>query len=357
MKRIDPSSVLFFSYDPNTREVPFSSEDMELFFGSPFDPHAAPPFFRAVNISDLEYIAKQWQSCLQLNPNESRHFSFSHAAPIPNLIFDCSVWCVVLSSSNGSPGLLVHVKKSTAPATSVKSAPNYQKDYAEFIELAGHDLDAPLRKLSVLIERLVAKIETSSEIDTYIMRIQASVGDMRGMLDRLSTLASLTSGEMRREECDLNQIIRLVIGSLSAEQRPRVQITGLLPTLQGDRMQYRQLFEQLISNALLFSNGNNERTVTISSTPVNAITSPQPGDTQQYHKVIVEDNGIGFSPEYAEKIFKPFVRLHGKSEYPGHGMGLAICKRIVENHQGRIEAESNTGEGARFILILPQTMT
>jgi signal transduction histidine kinase len=357
MKATGPSNILFFLYDPITREVPYSSEDMELFFDASLDSHQDPPFLGAVNIHDLGYIAKEWQFCLQLHANASRHFSFSHAASGPNLIFDCSVWCVVLSSSNGSPGLLIHVKKSMAPSTPVKSASNYQKDYAEFIELAGHDLDAPLRKMSVLIERLVSKIDTSPEIDGYITRIQASVGDMRSMLDGLSTLASLTSGEMRREECDLNQIIQSVIASLSADHRARVQITSPLPTLQGDRMQYRQLFEQLIANAILFSSRNKETKIMISSTPESGITTTSIYGGQQFHKVVVADEGIGFSSEYADKIFKPFVRLHGKSEYPGHGMGLAICKRIVENHQGTIEAKSNTGEGARFILILPQTMT
>jgi signal transduction histidine kinase len=359
MNAITPSDALFFYYHPATGEIPFSSIPPGLFFNALFDARSIPPFREAVNIHDLEYITKEWQSCLQLGKNETRHFSFRHASSDSGLVFDCSALGVDLPVFNGSMGLLIHAKKTAAVAVTPKSAPNLQKDYAEFIELAGHDLDAPLRKISVLMERLVAKIEASGDIAGYIARIQASLSDMRKMLDGLSALSGLSSSDRRSETCDLNEIVGSIIENLPAAIRDHVMITGSLPVLQGDRNQYRQLFEQLIRNALLFSNAGTVPVVEIYA-QANNNSGNHPNEKnpeQEFHKIVVKDEGVGFLPEYAEKIFRPFVRLHGKSEYPGHGMGLAIAKRIVENHQGVITAESNTGEGARFTLILPQTIT
>jgi light-regulated signal transduction histidine kinase (bacteriophytochrome) len=347
---------LFFFYSPSAKEILFSSLPFESFFGSPASATTGPPFVNAFNAED---VIQQWQYCLQLKEKETHHFSFNNSGTNKNLVFDFSVLCAVLSSLHDSPGLLVHVKKATDPSSSNKSAPNYQKDYAEFIELAGHDLDAPLRKLSVLVERLVAKIDPTGDTVGYISRIQASLSDMRSMIDGLSTWASFTSSAIKNDTCDIADILRELTDHLPDQQKTMIRIAPGLPVLEGNSEQYKLLFKNLLDNAMLFSNKGSSSLIEINAAPLQPEEKKHfdlsPGIN--YSKIIVTDNGIGFRNEYAEKIFRPFVRLHGKSEYPGHGMGLALCKRIVEIHHGIIYAEGNTGEGARFILILPQTIT
>ncbi len=349
---------LFFFYNPSGKEIVFASLPFESFFGSIVSAKTEPPFVTSLDGSDREYLTKEWQSCLQLKEKETRNFSFSRITANNNLVFDFSVLCVVLSSLNDSPGLMVHVKKTMGPSFLDKSASNYQKDYAEFIELAGHDLDAPLRKLSVLVERLVARIDPVGDIAGYITRIQASLADMRSMIDGLSMLAAFTSSEVKQERCDMGDIVQRVVELLPGQYKNSIVITSSLPVLQGDSGQYKQLFKNLLDNAIVFSKKETAPRIEISAEPLQPeeqIRFALPAH-RNYFKIVMADNGIGFRQEYAEKIFRPFIRLHGKSEYPGYGMGLAICKRIVENHHGIIYAEGKNEEGARFILILPQTI-
>jgi len=356
---------LFFFYHTKGKEILFSSLPVESFFGSSIDLKNEPPFLNAFKGNDTENITKEWQSCLQLKEKETRNFSFN-AATVDNnfLLFDFSVLSIGPSSLSDSSGLLVHIKKtltSQALSLQTKSASNYQEDYAEFIELAAHDLDAPLRKLSVLIERLVNKVSPASDDMTgYITRIQTCLSDMRSMLDSLSLLSGFSGLSHRNETCHIDDIVREIIEELlpQSEDRKNVKITSPLPVLKGNRTQYRELFRNLIKNAILFSKSETIAVIELHSTLLLPgekeyfnLSAPGP-----YYKIVIADNGIGFRQEYSEKIFEPFVRLHGKSEYPGHGMGLAICKKIVESHQGIIYAEGNASEGARFILILPQTI-
>jgi hypothetical protein len=121
-----------------------------------------------------------------------------------------------------------------------------------------------------------------------------------------------------------------------------------LPTINGDERQLRQLFHNLISNALKYNKPGEAPVVTIHCTIADGS-----GEHKKYFQVEVSDNGIGFNPEYTEKIFQVFYRLHGRSEYPGTGVGLSIAKKVVENHGGQIHAESIPGEGAKFKILFP----
>lgn len=359
MNRENSNLSLFFFFNPVHKEILFSSLPFESFFGSPASLETGPPFINAFHNNDTENLNKEWQSCLQLKENETHYFSFSKTGTDKNLVFDFSVLCAVLSSLNGSPGLLFHVKKSTGSHSLNKTAHNYQKDYAEFIELAGHDLDAPLRKLSILIERLVAKIEPAADVESYITRIQTSLTDMRSMIDNLSMLSALAFPAIKKDRCNIAYIVHAIAEQLPHHRRDMIKVISPLPVLEGDCKQYQQLFKNLLDNAILFGKKETPVIVEIGAGPLQQeerLRFDLPGDTA-YVKIIIADNGIGFSQEYAEKIFRPFVRLHGKSEYPGHGMGLAVCKKIVENHHGIIQADGKPGEGARFIVILPQTIS
>lgn len=232
----------------------------------------------------------------------------------------------------------------------------YKQEYAEFIETAAHDLDAPLRKLSVLVEKVTAECESGRQENAraYVPRINRCLSDMRSLVDDLALLSRVGLGAGDFTEFDLETVVREALQEidLPAEDKKTGITISSLPVIKGDRVQYRQLFKNLLQNAVTFGKKDISPVITIQS---EAITNEEwqrgGGD---YCKISITDNGIGFKQEYAEKIFRPFVRLHGKSAYGGNGIGLALCRKIIENHQGIIYADGNENTGARFVLIIPQ---
>jgi nitrogen-specific signal transduction histidine kinase len=363
-KTTDPSPHLFFFIDPLTKEVPFSSLPLEDFFETPVNP--AHPFPFPNHLQNKEkYLENEWQHCLQLNEKETRDFNCQLTAK--NMVpFLCSFNAVGINlPAYGNPVVLFSVKKIKGNINSsppIKNASIHQKDYAEFIDIAAHDLDAPLRKLTLLMERMVHKYKSdpASDLQDYFDRIQTSLMDMRSLVDSLYKLAGL-SGTGPVANCDIKKLVEDLFAALcrqSGDKAPQLVMKDM-PVLEGDKEQFRQLFQNLLQNAIRFSKMDEPPKIEIASaqlsgTEKSAMELPL---EKTYYRITVKDNGIGFQQEYAEKIFKPFVRLHGKSEYPGTGMGLAICKRIAENHGGIISAESNQNNGATFTLILPQSPT
>jgi light-regulated signal transduction histidine kinase (bacteriophytochrome) len=234
-----------------------------------------------------------------------------------------------------------------------------EKDYAEFIDMAVHDLDAPLRKLTLLVEMLVDKLSPDKDTQVYIERIGNCVGDMRSLIDDLSVLAKITSGKREYRSCNMDTVVQQSLQELSSflKEREAVISTHSLPVIEGDAEQYGQLFKNLLENSIKFSKKNTIPEIQIRSSVLN----PEEKGLfdlpvhRSYHKIEITDNGIGFKEDFSEKIFRPFVRLHGKSQFPGNGMGLAICKKIINMHHGIIFAEGRENEGARFILVLPET--
>ncbi len=238
---------------------------------------------------------------------------------------------------------------------------NYKKEYSEFIEIASHDLDAPLRKLSYLVEKVTSKYKKDPEEDVqdYVNRIEKCLAEMRSLVDSLAKLSSIISDPGEYILCNIETVVQDMFQELQQEKKEeKVTITfSSLPIVEGDSMQYRQLFKNLLGNAIRFSKEGVPVTIRVSSEALpdeeRRFLSLQ--NDKNYFKISITDNGIGFKQENAVKIFRPFVRLNGKYEFPGNGLGLAICKKITENHQGIIYAEARENEGARFILILPES--
>ena len=215
--------------------------------------------------------------------------------------------------------------------------------YAEFIDIAAHDLDAPLRKLSVLIDRVTTQ-KNEEDQQPYITRIQHCLADMRSIIDGLSHLSHTITQPLHLKECDPEGMLTALKQELQQKNpAKKIEITSDgLPHIEGDESQLCLLLRHLLENAVVF---NKNETVKIQVThSVNK---------DGLIKISLKDNGIGINPEDAEKIFNPFVRLHGKSEFQGKGLGLAICKKVVENHKGTIYAEPTEGEGSLFVLNLP----
>ncbi len=356
---------LFFFYNIQTGEILFSSPGIEKFFETPINLKDQFPFItNEQNIS--QHLVNEWQHCLQLKEKETVNFYFKATSTNGTpALFNVNAVGLKMPVCNSLPMVFFSVKKNLVKnniTSQNKTAINYQKDYAEFIDIAAHDLDAPLRKLALLLERLAHKNKTEpgSDLQDYLNRIQTSLTEMRSLVDSLARLSALNSKPGTKVNCDINSIVGEIIHGLQqTNQDKKISVTlSALPVLEGDKIQYRQLFQNLLQNAVRYSKKDLPPEIRISAAPLSFVEIQHLGlpDDKAWHKITVKDNGIGFNQEYAEKIFRPFVRLHGKSEYPGTGMGLAICKKITENHGGTISCEGIENKGATFTLILPQSL-
>ena len=191
-----------------------------------------------------------------------------------------------------------------------------------------------------------------ADISGYFERIIASVTRMQTLIDALLTYSRTTSKDVVLVPTDINNIIEEAKKDLSeviAEKQVTIKADEL-PVLKVQPLQFQQLFFNLIENAIKYSRPGVPPEIKISSKKFWR----EDGETKSmFYRITVRDNGIGFEQQYADSIFKLFQRLHGRSEYSGTGIGLAICKEIVGNHKGTITAKSEPGKGSTFIIELP----
>jgi len=340
-----------------------------------------PPFLKIIQPGETERVTAEWKNCLQLKLNQSRNFSCkvraengSHPeAEVDYLWVDFHALSVKMAEEQ-LPCILFSEKQKERDINPILEElekkfeqlsitfDNYKKEYHEFIDIAAHDLDAPLRKLSVLIERLTNKFKTvltDKDADEYITRIYTCLNDMRSLIESLTILSQIISDKREYTSCNIETIIQQTITDMQPiiKEKKAVITTSALPLVKGDAEQYSQLFKNLLDNAIKFSKEDTSPVINIRSVNVTgeekSYFNLQP--EKQYCKIEISDNGIGFKQEYAENIFRPLVRLHGNSPFGGSGLGLAICKKIVENYGGIIYAEGRENSGACFALILPQT--
>jgi PAS domain S-box-containing protein len=229
------------------------------------------------------------------------------------------------------------------------------RELQDFASVAAHDLQEPLRKIQAFSDRLKTKAqsELSPEAHDYLERILSSAKRMQVLINDLLTYSRVTTKAQPFVSIDLNDIVSHVASDLEI----RIEQTGgklefeTLPVLEADRSQMSQLFLNLIGNALKFSRPGVAPVVKIKSEriPMSSVGGGGPA-----YQISIEDNGIGFDEKYLDRIFTIFQRLHGRHEYEGTGIGLAVCRKIVDRHNGILTATSKLGEGSKFILTLPE---
>lgn len=232
------------------------------------------------------------------------------------------------------------------------------EELEKFAYVASHDLQEPLRKIQAFGDRLVKNYRDvlGPEGQEYVDRMKSAATRMRTLIDDLLTFSRVTIKAQPFGPVDLGAIVGDILSDLETQvaRTGGTVDVGPLPTVEADPLQMRQLFQNLIGNALKFHKAGTPPHVTVRASPWAAapdgIDPPPAGDG---YRILVTDQGIGFDPAYAERVFELFQRLHGRGEYEGTGIGLAICRKIVQRHGGAILARGRPGEGATFVIDLP----
>jgi PAS domain S-box-containing protein len=285
-----------------------------------------------------------------------------------------------LQAGNGSAGAVVVFKDITARKRSedelTRKAAELARSNAEleqFAFVASHDLQEPLRKIQAFGDRLKEKCQNLQleEGRDYLDRMQSAAERMQRLIGDLLAFSRVMRNTQPFAPVELKQVTKEVLGDLEVrieQTKAKVEV-GELPKIEADPVQMRQLLQNLISNSLKFQPRDATPAIQIQGRVYRRLPGQSADDTgtsnghagrgddvvvaDELCELTVRDNGIGFDEKYLDKIFAVFQRLHGKNEYEGTGVGLAVCRRIVDRHGGTITARSKPGEGATFIVTLP----
>jgi signal transduction histidine kinase len=218
----------------------------------------------------------------------------------------------------------------------------------QFASIASHDLQEPLRKVQTFAAQLHAKESEnlSEQGQDFLRRMSDAAGRMRNLIDDLLVFSRVSTQGHPFTAVNLGHVISQVLVDLEVgiEESGAMVRVGLMPTVEADPPQMRQLFQNLLGNALKFRRPDVTPELRVEAKVVDHIA-----------ELTVQDNGIGFDEQYATRIFRAFERLHGTRAFPGTGIGLALCRKIVERHHGTITATGEIGEGSTFTVRLPVT--
>ena len=276
---------------------------------------------------------------------------------------------VVITSLHDEANNVIGFSKVTRDLTERKRIENQLRHYASDLEFqnkelqqftyaAAHDMKEPLRKVqfynSLVVEKCADLLPERER--NYLGRSVEAAVRMQRLIDDLLTYANTTNGSEQLIPTDLNALVKEVCNNLE-------EVTGddpvtfniqPLPEVRVVPFQLSQVFSNIIGNAIKYKHPDKPAVITVSNTVVHTTPLQETPTGSRYNKITITDNGIGFEQEYADKIFELFMRLHDKSRYPGTGIGLAICKKIVQQHKGEIYAEGHPMEGSVFTIYLPE---
>ncbi|MBV9962728.1 MAG: PAS domain S-box protein [Parafilimonas sp.] len=274
---------------------------------------------------------------------------------------------IVITALHGKDNTIIGFSKVTRDLTEKKLADEKLLSYTteleiqngeleQFAYVASHDLQEPLRKIQTFTELIRENYSDEQFVDRYFEKLNSSAKRMAMLVKSLLNYSRLSKDKSDKSQIDLNNILTETKQDfeLLIEEKKAAIKSETLPTVYGNYIQLGQLFSNLISNALKFSNGNPLIEITASKVNRHDIQDvPALLINRHFYAITFKDNGIGFEQQYNKIIFSLFQRLHGKHEYNGTGIGLALCKKITENHNGFIKAEGEPGKGATFIVYLP----
>ncbi|HEV7621446.1 MAG TPA: ATP-binding protein, partial [Flavisolibacter sp.] len=274
---------------------------------------------------------------------------------------------IVITALHNEQGEIIGFSKVTRDLTERKLAENKLENYLleleaqnreleRFAYVASHDLQEPLRKIRTFIDIIQNNINDVELVDKFFKKINASAERMSELIKSVLNYSQLDKDGEGRINVDLNIVLNRVIDDfeLNIKEKNASISSEHLPTIKANELQIHQVFSNIIGNALKFSDKKPE--IKISTAVVHSdqvMDKPSNLAEGKYLDIIFSDNGIGFEPQYGKKIFSLLERLHGKHQYSGTGIGLALCKRIMENHGGCISAWSELNKGTKFHIYFP----
>ena len=229
----------------------------------------------------------------------------------------------------------------------------------QFAYVASHDLQEPLRKIRVFSDKIITIKDDHKEVEKYLEKISSSSERMQLLINNLLQFSRHSVNTADFVKVNLYELVKEVISELEVEiEKNDTQINvDPLPIIFAVPDLMQQLFYNLISNAIKFKRKDRQSIVNISAEKINAVNSINPEkyiNGINYYKISVSDNGIGFDAKYAEEIFMVFKRLHSYHEFEGTGVGLSICKKIIDKHNGYLTAFGDLNQGATFVIELPE---
>lgn len=241
-----------------------------------------------------------------------------------------------------------------------KNLKRSNEELEQYAYVASHDLQEPLRKIRVFSDMLYQQAKLNPESLPMVQKINQSAERMSLLIKDLLEFSRLLRVDQVMEPVDLSMIIKEVVNDFEliiSEKNVEISVVDEFPEIEGIHLQMNQLFYNLINNALKFTELDRKPVISIKCTKLNADSVkelfPKYQD-QTYYDISIQDNGIGFDEQFSDQIFEVFKRLHGRDLYSGSGIGLALCRRIVSNHNGIIQVESEIGKGSIFHIYLPQ---
>lgn len=336
----------------------------------------APPTFERKNLmnfvhpDDIEIILEGWNKAKANRTSFSGEIRISHGSAyfwhlvsmIPNKSEDSSFnsWLVYFTDINAQKMIVETLRDNSELKMIQRELENANskllfknKELEQFAYVASHDLQEPLRKIMIMLSRAGQQLSDEQKKEYYFDRMTLSATRLSELITDVLNYSRIDNNKQIFEEVDLNEITSEILGDLSMiieEKNASITIEPL-PNVLGLHTQLRQLFYNLVNNALKFNTTVPQVTISAEITPDGNNELALSGN---YHIISISDNGIGIENQYSSRIFNMFQRLHEKDQYGGNGIGLALCRRIIENHNGFINFTSTPGKGTIFWIYLPR---
>jgi len=353
----DDNPTMYFTVDPQGTVLSVNRFGAEQLGYTPRE-LVGRPVLEVFHPDDRASVSEQFEDCFQ-NPMNLAHWEFRKIRKDGRVLW-VKETARAFVRGDGKKVLLVVCEDLTERKSLERELQSYaerlersNQELQEFAFVASHDLREPLRKIQAF-STMLKKHAQNDALSDLVERIQNATKRMQNLIDGLLDYSRVSTWEKPRRPVDLTEIVQETVSDLEV----RIKSTGgsvevqTLPTIEADPSQMQQLFQNLINNALKFHR-EEKALVRIYSQPLDNPPVGKESDRGKWYQILVEDNGIGFEEKDRERIFKLLERLHGRSEYEGAGIGLAICRKIVERHGGSITARSKKDEGSTFIITLP----